>query len=427
MFMKFSCRVWLLLPGLCAFSYSQSLDSLLIEAAQKNPKLLAWNEQIKAATYRIDAARSLPPPTLSLEFSQIPWRESDLVNGGLANNVSLSQMFHLGGKLKAMSDAERAGVQSMQQGREEERQMLLYDIRMNYYQIWLLDRKIELQHKTIDLLQLALASWQQKLMTGSNSQASVYLLQAEQAGAQAQIIKLTQQRAESAFTLNALLGRQDVTTAVDPVKQLAIDSTFRSYIVDTTLTLQTPMLRRMQSMITMNQTMAQAVHKERIPDMMLQAMIMRMPRGMILTSQTPMMMDEKIPSYMYSIMVSFTLPFLPWSAPKYRARAQELQSLNGSLELLQKSMLQSVDRQTKTAQAKKHAAWEMYRIYREQALPNLERAVQSQLSELQNNQLSLTVLLQTVRMAVMEEMNLYMAITDYHMAEAELTRLTAVQ
>jgi outer membrane protein TolC len=288
---------------------------------------------------------------------------------------------------------------------------------MSYYQLWLLDRKIELQKNTIELLRLAESDGQNRLLTGAASQADLYMLQAERASLEAQLLSLQQERALRLLDANTLIGRDQLDTPIQPLRELSIEEPAAEPNVAST-----PMLQQMQSMIQMNQAMALAGRKEKYPDLMLQAMVMRMPRGMVLTTSSEMTMPMRKTDYMYGVMASITLPFLPWSKNRYDARAKEYDAMTDALNYKQASMRREINRQIAAAETKRSTAKRLYQQYKDAVLPQMHMAVQSQLTALQAGNRSMSSFLQTLKMSTMEEMNMYMALADYHMAEAELQR-----
>jgi hypothetical protein len=58
---------------------AQSIDSLVNEAIANNPKLKSLQYRIKASEYKSESVNNLPPPNLSVEFSQVPINEYDIL------------------------------------------------------------------------------------------------------------------------------------------------------------------------------------------------------------------------------------------------------------------------------------------------------------------------------------------------------------
>ena len=91
----------------------------------------------------------------------------------------------------------------------------------------------------------------------------------------------------------------------------------------------------------MNEAEITAANRELIPDVMVQATVMRMPNGMILTGgprstemiqQSARGMAMQKTDWMYSIMASITLPFAPWSSDTHRQRRTKCDVTNLSIE-----------------------------------------------------------------------------------------------
>jgi len=173
-------------------------------------------------------------------------------------------------------------------------------------------------------------------------------------------------------------------------------------------------------MMEMNRAMQRSTHKEAIPDMMLQAMIMRMPRGMILTSSSDLSMLEKKTDTMYGLMASITLPFMPWSAKKYKMQGQELSAEIETIESGKLDMQREMNVRLKEALVKLKTAKDLEKLYEDHVLPLYRQAAATRVSDYQSNQANMSTVIDAYKMLVMQEMNFYMAQADYQMAKAEI-------
>ncbi|MDZ7319810.1 MAG: TolC family protein [candidate division KSB1 bacterium] len=401
--------------------FAQHIDSLVAEAVRNNPQLRSLDYQVAATQFRAQSVRSLPPPTLGLEFSQVPINEFNVWNKALSNSVSLSQMFHLGGKLKAMTMVEQQNAVIAQNDREIFRLNLIGQVKMSYYQLWLIERKIELQQHQLELLNQLQSSLNLGYQLNRVNQADLLTLKSEIAAENLQLITLQNQRDVEQYRLNQLLGRELESKTVYTVKALPVDSLA---ITQTALQQQlaqfNPELQRMSNMLAMNQAMLKANNKEAVPDLMIGAMVMRMPRGMILTSESDLSMLEMKTETMYSLMASVTLPFLPWSAKKYRVKSQELAAAIKTIEYGKIEMEREMLVRLKEALVKLKTATDQVRLYADQVLPLYRQAAAAQVSAYQNNQANISAVIDNYRMLLMQEMNYYMAQADYQMAKAEI-------
>jgi len=125
---------------------AQSVDSLVNEAIANNPQLKSLQSRIVASVYRSESVDYLPPPNLSVEFSQVPVDEKMF---GMSNIklLSLSQMFPLGGKLGKMSETERKNVEVIKDDYDAYKASLIAKVKMTYYSLWQIEKKIEVQQE----------------------------------------------------------------------------------------------------------------------------------------------------------------------------------------------------------------------------------------------------------------------------------------
>ncbi len=181
-----------------------------------------------------------------------------------------------------------------------------------------------------------------------------------------------------------------------------------------------PLLKKMNNMIEMNKVMIDANNRELIPDLMVQGMIMRMPRGMILTSKSDLSMLMPKTETMYSVMFSINLPFAPWSVNKYKAKEEELSAEISSIEYEKNDMQREMTAKLKEAIAKYTTSQDLVKLYTDKVIPLYTKAAESQLSAYQNNKTGITAVLDSYRMLLMQQMNFYMAKTDMQMSLTEI-------
>lgn len=411
--------------------YAQTLDSLIQEAVSNNPQLKALEHRIESAGYRVESTDTYPAPDLSVEFSQIPVGEFNIVNKALSNSVAVSQMFMLGGKVAAMTEVEKKNVEITKKQYQEYKTSLIGQLRMQYYTLWISERKKDIQLKNIELLSNLIESSNVLYQVNRISQADLLTIRSELASNKAQLVILDNQIQTDKYKLNRLLGRDLESKEIFTDREITADSLKYSLAdLEKVLVDNNPSLKRMNGMIDMNRAMIIANNKELIPDLMLQGMIMRMPQGMILTEQSSLHELEGMPAqteYMFSLMASINLPFAPWSVNKYKAKEKELASGIRSIEYEREDMKREMLAGLRESFNKMKTAAELIRLYTNNVLPDYRTSLQAQLTAYQNNRAGITTLIDSQRMLLMQEMNLLMARADYKMAEAELEMMTGVQ
>ncbi len=400
---------------------AQSIDSLVNEAIVNNPKLKSLQYRIKASEYRSESVNNLPPPNLSVEFSQVPVSQIDILNQSISNNIALSQMFPLGGKLSAMADVENKNTLVEGDNYSSYKINLIAQIKMSYYSLWLNDRKIEVQKSNISLLNDFAKAIEASFYTNRISQADVLTVQSEIASNETQILILEKQREAEIYKLNKLLGRDLNSKDVFALKDFKNDSLQLSQSqLEELLADSNPTLNKMNNMIEMNRAMITANNKELIPDLMVQGMLMRMPRGMILTAASDLSMLDPKTEWMYSLMFSINLPFAPWSVGKIKYKEEELAAGINSIEQEKNDMQREMTAQLKEALVKYHTAKELEELYDKKVIPLYTNSTESQTTAYQNGKTNITAVIDSYRMLLMQKMNYYMSKADIQMSLAEV-------
>jgi len=403
---------------------AQSLDSLINEALANNPQLKALGYRVTASEYRSESVNNLPPPTLAVEFSQLPISKYNLWDNATSNSISISQMFHLGGKLNSMSEVEKKNSLVEKSNIGVYKVSIISQLRMKYYTLWLNDRKIEVQKNNIELMKQLLNSLNFSYSINGASQADILTLKSEIASEETQLLILIKQRDPQIYGMNKLLGRKLESSDLIIIKEMN-DTSFslKLNILEEKLLSVNPALARMDNMVEMNKAMVNANRKEMIPDLMVQGMFMRMPQGMPLTTKTDLSMismERPKTEYMYSIMASITLPFVPWAKNKIEAKENELLAGIKSIELEKYDMQRDMLSKLRDSFIKYTTSQDLSILYSEKVLPLYKQALQSQISAYQNNKATITTIIDTYKMLVMQEMNYYMAQADMQMAKADM-------
>lgn len=402
---------------------AQSIDSLAKEAVINNPLIRSLDYKIKASEFKAKSANASPPPTIGFELSQVPYNTLNWLNEPISQNLTFSQMFMLGGKIEAMTNVEKSNIVINRDNMQIYKINLIANIKMSYFNLWIVDKKIEVQLEGISLLNQLLNSITKLYEINKISQADIFTIKSEIAFNETQLLILKNQKEAEIYKMNKLLGRDLNSKEIAVDKELSIKPfNFSQEELENMLANSNPSLKKMNSMIDMSKNDIIANSKEKIPDLMVQGMLMRMPRGMVLTTKSNLSMGNGMGTvdYGYSLMASITLPFAPWSRDKYEAKEQELQVSIQSIESEKNDMQREMISQLKTAYVKMKTSWDLLKLYSENVIPLYQQARTAQVSSYQNNQANINTVIDANRMILMQTMNYYMAQADYQMAIAEI-------
>ncbi|MCX6121162.1 MAG: TolC family protein [Ignavibacteriales bacterium] len=409
---------------------AQPVDSLIQEAYKNNPQLKSFEYKIQATGFRASSASAWPAPTLGIEFSQIPSNSTNILNDAISNNLSISQMFMLGGKLSAMSEMEKRKGRVLEQNLGSFQVQLRAKIKMNYYQLWLLDRQIEVQQRTLSLLNELVQNMQSHVMINRMRQADLFTIQAEVASEKSNLSEMKSKRANVQNVVNSLLGRNDFTQAIRTDSILAHSSVVLSeFHLSEQVKQANPSLIAMDRMKEMNEAEITSANRELFPDVMLQAMVMRMPNGMILTGgprsmemiqQSVAGMAMQKTDWMYSVMASITLPFAPWASERSTAKADEMRSTNLSIEAEKNAMQREMIASLRSALNRYTTADSLARQYQSEILPLTHQSAEAQTVAYQTGQVPITTVLDSRRLELMKQDDYIMVLMDRQMALVEI-------
>lgn len=182
-----------------------SLPALLEEARRANPALLEAHKRWEAAQARVPLSKALPAPKIGVEFEEIP-------RGGVSINQAtimyqLIQAIPFPGKLSRRHKVavKEAQVAAMTFKRAE--WDLMTDVKAAYYDLYLLDRELEIQQEQVAWLEQAVNAAQARYATGAGSQPELLKLQRELLETSNTLRTLQHRREAMEAHLNHLLNR----------------------------------------------------------------------------------------------------------------------------------------------------------------------------------------------------------------------------
>lgn len=171
--MKMNYRYILIIILVLIFSRlsaQENLDTLLKIAAQNNPGLKAKYNKYLADLQKVPQVGSLPDLDASFGFFIKPM---ELVAGNQVAQIQVMQMFPWFGTLKASKDEASLMALSTFELFNVEKQEIFYNVRTNYYQLYLNHKELQVYDTTLVLLksieQLLLVKMK-TINTGNTSQ-----------------------------------------------------------------------------------------------------------------------------------------------------------------------------------------------------------------------------------------------------------------
>lgn len=184
-------------------SASSQLPELIAELKAHNPMLREARTRWEAAKARIPLSKGLPAPRIGVEFEEIP-------KGGVKFNQAtimyqLVQSLPFPGKLSARHRVAVAEAQIAAATFRQTEWDLITQLKAVYYDVWLLDRELEIAREQVLWINQAAAAAQARYATGAGAQADLLRLQAEALQASNDVEVLLNRQAAASAHLNHLL------------------------------------------------------------------------------------------------------------------------------------------------------------------------------------------------------------------------------
>ncbi|MBI2104655.1 MAG: TolC family protein [Candidatus Omnitrophica bacterium] len=193
------------IPAVAADGAALSLPSLLDEARRVNPDLRAARKRWEAAQARVPLSKGLPAPRIGVEWEEIPKGTVKLDQAMLM--YQLIQALPFPGKLSAR---KRVAVKEAQMAAMMFKQAewdLISQVKAAYYDLYLLDRELEIQQEQLLWLEQAVAAARARYASGTGMQAELLAAQADALEASNMRSILLNRRQATAAHLNHLLNR----------------------------------------------------------------------------------------------------------------------------------------------------------------------------------------------------------------------------
>jgi outer membrane protein TolC len=366
----------------------------LIKAAQNNPGLKAADAAVTASAASAHAQKSLDPPQVGIEFYQSPISAfPNPFKDQMEYDYSIQQMIPFPGKLGAMAGAERKRTEMLKADRRTREQDIVQKVKSLYFELYLKDRQMEINHETNTLVRGFVEIAQKQYQVGIGKQSDILRAQTELSSLVNDSIVLVQERKSMAGMLNALCNRP-VTEEIATVTE--IDPVTASFDVGTLTALANknrPELRSMQTGIEMRQAELSAAQKEYLPDFMIRGMYKQMTQSA----------DN------WGLMVGATVPIAPWSLGKYSSGTARADATILGAQSDVVAMKNMIAAEVNDALLKMESAKGRLDLSRKTAIPQAQEALESALSAYRTGKQEFLMLIDIQRMQVMAKL-------DYHMA-----------
>ncbi len=183
---------------------AQSLDDYLIQAGENNPTLKAEFTKYRASLEQVPQVTALPDPDLSFGYFISP---IETRVGPQQSRIGLNQMFPWFGTLSAKGDVATEQAKSQFEVFEEVRNKLFFQVKQQWYKLYLLHQSIDILEENVKILQTFENLSLKRYETAQVSQVDVLRVQIEKEDLQVQLALLKDQLRTNEAQFNELLNR----------------------------------------------------------------------------------------------------------------------------------------------------------------------------------------------------------------------------
>lgn len=199
-----------LFPSLAAQSPENTLrlPELIREALDNNPDLQSAQNAWQAENAKIPQAGALPDPVISFNLMNLPVNTLDFNQEPMTGKqIAIMQMFPFPGKQGLRETIARENASTSEYRYQELRNQLVQQVKNTYYDLYFVDRAIEITGKNEAILSEFVEIAESKYSVGTGLQQDVLRAQVERSKMSDRQIQLQQKRDALEAQLNALLNR----------------------------------------------------------------------------------------------------------------------------------------------------------------------------------------------------------------------------
>ncbi|NTV51072.1 MAG: TolC family protein [Geobacteraceae bacterium] len=408
-----------LLPLLLFFilisSLSHATESLplLVEAAlANNPELKSSQARWRMFANKAKQAAALEDPMFMFKLQNMLAREPFVFNKDpqSAKVIGLSQQLPFWGKRAIRQEVAQYEAESYKWTIEERKLELTRMVKEAWYQIWAVDKFLEIVDKNLKIMSDFVTIAESKYSVGQGAQQDIYKAGLEKSKMLDMQITLRQQRKSLEANLNYLIYRPG-NTPVDKIADFALPQlSLSAEQLNQAALEKRPQIKSLDSLASKGQASHRLAQKEFYPDFNLSFEYM-FKEAVV----TDMAND---PGYnMFSVGVTFNLPFqqerrhamLAESTSETSMATEELNGLKNTISYTINDALAQLDRRRRLVE-----------LYKRGIIPQAEQSLESAVISYRVNKVDFLTLLDGRLNLFNYERELYESQAEYMMKLAQL-------
>ncbi len=397
----------------------EDLLHLVDTAIANNPELKSSQARWQMFANKAKQASSLEDPMVMFKLQNMLVREPFVFNKDTqsAKVIGLSQQLPFWGKRALRQEIAQYEAESYKWSIEERKLELARMVKETYYQIWAVDKFMEIVDKNLRILADFVTIAESKYSVGQGVQQDIYKAGLEKSKMVDMQITLKQQRKSLEANLNYLLYRPG-TTAVGPIDDFTLPQiSLSNEQLNQTALEKRPQIKSLASLASKGQASHRLAQKEFYPDFNLSFEYMF--KSAIATDMTT------DPGYdMFTLGVTFNLPFqrerrhamIAESTSETTMATEELNGLKNTISYTINDTLVQLDRRKK-----------LIELYKGGIIPQAEQSLESAVISYRVNKVDFLTLLDGRMSLFTYERELYESQAEYMMKLAQLEAAVGIE
>jgi outer membrane protein, heavy metal efflux system len=387
------------------------LELLIEEALAVNPEIQVSEERWQAFVQRARGAGTLEDPMLMFGVQNGIIRDpTNFSRDPMTSKViGISQMLPFPGKRGLERQAATLGAESYRWLYEERRLELARMVRETWYQLYYLDRALELVDRNIAAVDEIISITETMYGVGQGQQQDVFKAHLERSRMLNMRIMLNQQRVRRLVAFNALLFRPAATPVTIPTAVQLTPLPATAAELERMAESHRPLLKSLGAQVARGKAEQRLAQREYYPDFTVSVEYMQ---------REPIM--GEMGEDMYSLGLSFNLPLqrerrramVAEAGAETRMAAAEINEVRNAIRAGVADLIAQLDENRQRVQ-----------LYEEVIIPQANMTLEAATAAYQVGRVDFMTLLDSQMAIFGYEQEFYEAMAEYHMAMAQLEAL----
>ena len=412
------CGLWLLLSTLilgqpCSLWAEDSsvhqetvpLRSLIEEALQHNPELVAEQAQVDAMVERVPQSNSLDDPELTLRLWNTP--NSLDVTGSDRAIFGLAQQFPFPGTLSQQEHIAEKVVEQAEQRLAGKKREIIATVKVAYYEWVYVHEALELHHQEARRLKQFFEAATAKFRVGRGTQVDVLKAQVEQSKWFQHLPILNQQKETARAHLNTILNREPQTPLGVPEVSVGEPRVLSLKPLQEQALQQRPEVREAALVVEGLNSEIKLAELQTYPHLRVEVQRWQNRNA-----------DDG-----FGGVVSINLPFAFWTKPKYDAGVREAIAQKKVAQFKKRTLENQTRFQIQDLVAQLRAKRTILKLYNTTVLPQAKLTVKAGIAGYRTDRTDFLDLISADRALLTYQLEYVRAVVDWEQLFAQLERV----